>query len=65
MPALLEQASVQKEETPPNLAPPTHDAVELRAYFRYVGRGRMDGCALEDWLAAEEGLRRDSEAPPT
>ena len=61
MPALLEQDPLQKEEAPP----PTHEAIELRAYFRYVSRGCVDGCALDDWLTAEEELRCEAEAPST
>lgn len=30
-----------------------HDEIGLLAYYRYVKRGRTDGYALEDWLAAE------------
>lgn len=33
--------------------PSLGDEIRLRAYFRYVARGRQDGCALDDWLAAE------------
>jgi hypothetical protein len=65
MAELLEEAAVQESEAPPKLVPPTQEAIELRAYFRYVNRGCVDGCALDDWLAAEEELRREAEAPST
>jgi hypothetical protein len=65
MPELLEEAPVRENAAPSKVAPPTHEAIELRAYFRYVNRGCVDGCALDDWLAAEEELRRDAEVPST
>ena len=34
------------------------DEVQERAYYRYVERGRTDGRAMEDWLAAESDIRR-------
>jgi len=36
------------------------DEVQERAYYRYVERGRTDGRALEDWLAAESEIRQAS-----
>jgi len=33
------------------------DEVQERAYYRYVERGRTDGRAMEDWLAAESEIR--------
>lgn len=41
---------------------PTHTDIEQRAYLRYLERGRVDGCDVEDWLAAEDELRCDPEA---
>lgn len=35
---------------------PTHEQIEQRAYELYLERGREDGKALEDWLAAEAAL---------
>ena len=32
-----------------------------RAYFHYLDRGRVDGLALEDWLAAEIELREETQ----
>ncbi len=34
------------------------DEVQERAYYRYVERGRTDGQAMEDWLAAESEIRQ-------
>ena len=38
-------------------AAPIRDEVQERAYYRYVERGRTDGQAMEDWLAAESEIR--------
>ena len=40
---------------------PTREEIEARAYFRYLDRGQIDGSDVEDWLAAEEELRRGPE----
>ena len=42
--------------TPPTSeprAPVTEEAIGERAYELYLQRGRKDGQAIEDWLAAE------------
>jgi Protein of unknown function (DUF2934) len=46
---------------------PTLAEIEQRAYELYIARGREDGQALEDWLAAEKELTHLSErsVPPT
>ncbi len=36
------------------------DEVQERAYYRYVERGRTDGRAMEDWLAAESEIRQST-----
>ena len=59
MPALLEQPT-SKEDMPDSAAPITHEAIELRAYFRYTHRGCTEGFALEDWLEAERELRQET-----
>jgi len=46
--------------TPPTSeprAPVTEEAIGERAYELYLQRGRQDGQAIEDWLAAEAQLR--------
>ena len=37
---------------------PTEDDIRRRAYERYLERGGGDGMDFEDWLAAEQDLRR-------
>ena len=58
MPVLIEQPT-SKEDTPDSAAPITHEAIELRAYFRYTHRGCIEGFALEDWLEAERELQQE------
>jgi len=43
---------------------PSRDQIQERAYYRYVERGRADGQALDDWLAAEAEVRDRTEARP-
>ena len=38
---------------------PTCEEIRERAYEVYVGRGRIDGFDLEDWLQAEKELREN------
>jgi hypothetical protein len=40
------------------LTHPPHAQIQLRAYFKYVARGKVPGRALDDWLAAEAELSR-------
>ena len=44
--------STQQPSRNPGTAP-NRDEVQERAYYRYLERGRADGQALDDWLAAE------------
>jgi hypothetical protein len=37
---------------------PSEQDIRLRAYQRYLERGRHDGADFEDWLIAEEELRK-------
>ena len=47
-------AVASRQQTRPQMqAEPNRDQIQERAYFRYVERGRVDGRALDDWLAAE------------
>jgi hypothetical protein len=63
MTAVLEvPASVEDTQSP--TSQPDHDAIERLAYFRYLERGRADGFALDDWLAAEAELK-DTHEPAT
>ena len=47
-------------ETPPDAVdqPVSVTEIAFEAYARYVERGRLDGHDVEDWLAAEQRLRR-------
>jgi hypothetical protein len=36
--------------------PPTHDQIQLRAYYIHLERGGEHGYDIEDWLAAEREL---------
>ena len=45
------------EYTGGHSAPP-HDEIAKRAYQFYETRGRQGGSALDDWLLAEQELRR-------
>jgi len=40
------------------LTAPLHDQVASVAYTLYLHRGRIEGHAMEDWLAAEQIVRR-------
>lgn len=37
---------------------PSEEDIRLRAYQRYLARGRGDGADFEDWLEAERELRQ-------
>jgi hypothetical protein len=37
---------------------PSEEDIRLRAYHRYLERGGNDGLDFDDWVAAEEDLRR-------
>jgi hypothetical protein len=59
-------------ELPPDTAstdriqpPLDHDEIERRAYFRYLDRGCADGCAFDDWIAAETELKQEFASDPT
>jgi DUF2934 family protein len=41
----------------PAPSPPSRDAVQKRAYERYLERGGSDGADLDDWFAAERELQ--------
>jgi len=66
MAAVLEE-NVGQAETAVVPAQPqgTHHQIEVRAYFRYVERGCVDGYALDDWLAAEAELQAGHDGGPS
>ena len=41
---------------------PVREQIEERAYYHYLERGRSDGHALDDWLAAEAELGQKKES---
>jgi Protein of unknown function (DUF2934) len=64
MTALLELPAdnAETDRTPAQL---DRDEIERRAYFHYLDRGRADGFAFDDWIAAETELRQESTLAPT
>jgi hypothetical protein len=40
-------------------AQPTEDEIRFRAYFRYLERGGSDGGDLDDWVSAEQELKKN------
>lgn len=36
--------------------------IELRAYYRHCAGGCVDGCDVDDWLAAEREVRAEQAA---
>jgi len=42
---------------------PTIEEIRARAYEVYVERGRLDGFDFENWLQAEEELKRNGTKP--
>lgn len=49
--------AVPKGDTP-SPVPPSRDAIAARAYELYLARGGADGSDIDDWLRAEQDLRR-------
>jgi hypothetical protein len=39
--------------------PLSHHEIAVRAYEKYLERGKQDGHAVEDWYAAENELRAE------
>jgi hypothetical protein len=62
MAAVLEENVAQAEMPVASTPQATHHDIEVRAYFRYMERGYVDGCALDDWLTAEAELREGQHA---
>ena len=57
MAAVLEENMAQAETAVVPTPQATHQEIEVRAYFRYLERGCVDGRALDHWLAAEAELQ--------
>jgi hypothetical protein len=52
------QATMAKSPTP------TQEQIALRAYEKWVKRGRPEGTHLQDWYEAEAELRKESSLQP-
>ena len=50
--------SYEAMETEDELSVPRHDEIAERAYAYWEARGFQGGSPVEDWLRAEEDLRR-------
>lgn len=49
------------EPAPSQVDSPSHDEIARRAFELYLERGGGEGRAEEDWLRAEDELRRTSQ----
>ena len=57
-PVLPDQVGLPSD--PPKVAAlPTEEMIRMRAYQLYEQRGRANGYALEDWIAAKAETRGD------
>jgi Protein of unknown function (DUF2934) len=45
----------------PTVVAPADAEIATLAYALWEARGRLDGCAEQDWLAAEASLRQDAD----
>ena len=52
MPATASVKETQSETLP------LQERIRYRAYELYVQRGNQSGCEIDDWLQAEEEIRR-------
>jgi hypothetical protein len=52
-PVLPDQGGRMMGADPGHVIPTSEEDLRRRAYARYEQRGRTDGQALDDWLAAE------------
>jgi len=59
----LLEAPPQVDETQSVASEHDREDIERRAYFRYLERGRADGFALGDWVAAEAELKGTLQQP--
>lgn len=58
----VEPVAEQRTQPLAAIHEPTHAEIQERAYYRYVDRGRIDGCDREDWRLAETELRGEQPA---
>ena len=54
-------ATPKKAETKPTSAVPTEEQIRQRAHEIYMERGCENGFDMDDWLQAEDELRRAQE----
>ena len=50
--------AVARLETRSMASEPNEEDVRMRAYLLYLERGRSDGSDFDDWLRAEQELKR-------
>jgi hypothetical protein len=55
-PVLPDQGGRLTGADPGNCLPPTQEELKRRAYEHFEARGKHDGAALDDWLAAESEM---------
>jgi len=58
-----EKPAAEVSTSEPAVTSVTEEAIRERAYELYEQRGRLDGHAVEDWLAAEAELQLKSRSP--
>ena len=51
--------TAQPVNTPPQQLKIPHEKIAMRAYEKWVQRGRQQGTQLQDWLEAEVELRNE------
>jgi hypothetical protein len=56
-PVLPDQGGRMMQSDPGHIIPTSEQDVRCKAYELYEARGKTDGSALDDWLAAESTRR--------
>jgi hypothetical protein len=57
--------TAQPVTQPPMTAKVPHERIAMRAYEKWVKRGRPQGTALQDWIEAEAELMKELSRPGT
>jgi hypothetical protein len=57
MSRVVTPSSVQPSNLPPLVIP--HEKIAMRAYEKWVKRGRPQGTEMQDWLEAENELKAE------
>jgi hypothetical protein len=55
--------TAQPATPPPMTAKIPHERIAMRAYEKWVQRGRPQGTALQDWMEAEAELMKEMSRP--